>query len=70
MFDKFDFAEFLMGGASSKQSVIENQEKIYRKMEGMLVNVKTDMYNQLVGQVLELIDELFYYQTTEKYKTA
>lgn len=57
LIDKIDFAEILLGDASSKKSTLSNQVKIFNKIEGILINIQNELYNQLIGQAIDLINK-------------
>lgn len=55
MFKKINFGEKIFGGNNYKSLINHHQEEIHKQIEGMLINMKIDIRNQLIEVIIESI---------------
>lgn len=55
---KNNFGEKILGNNNSKNQVTKYQEKIYNQIEGILLNTKIDIRNELIKTALKNINDL------------
>ncbi|PAB60382.1 hypothetical protein [Anaeromicrobium sediminis] len=58
MFKKVNLGEKVLGKNSYKSQIKLQQEKIYNQIEGMLINIKVDIRNQLIEEAIRNIHNI------------
>lgn len=53
---RFNFAEFILGGYSLKSQKHKHGEKLSRQIQGFMINLRSDMRNELVKSTLALLN--------------